>query len=185
MKINSIFFLYLLSSLSVTKAQTSFLNQLTEQTEGQGTITVVQDAQMDSIVNGLIIVPSAPEIEKKNPEHIKSTQTKVQNGALLGAKQMSGAVHKAKGYRIQVYFGGSKAEDKKKAQQLASKIHSRYPELLSYVTFVSPHWRCRVGNFAKKDEAEIYRKKLHVSGLAPNSMIVQSEIYIPEEDEED
>lgn len=62
--------------------------------------------------------------------------------------------YKTTGYRIQVYSGGNKREDRAKCDQIAQRVKTRFPELPIYVHFYSPSWKCRVGNFTNLNEAQ-------------------------------
>ncbi|MBQ0141376.1 MAG: SPOR domain-containing protein [Prevotellaceae bacterium] len=161
-------------------AQTGIISQLQSNANGQAKVVVHQDARLDSIVNGLQIVPSetTTKVEKPVADTHKTTQSKVSEA--LSAVQNAGASARARarGYRIQVYFGGNKRADQSKAQQVGTKIQSRYPELRSYTSFESPHWRCRVGDFPTREAAAPYVRKLRSTGLCADATIVRSEIYI-------
>lgn len=62
--------------------------------------------------------------------------------------------YKTTGYRIQVYSGGNKREDRAKCDQIAQRVKARFPDLPIYVHFYSPSWKCRVGNFTNMGEAQ-------------------------------
>lgn len=62
--------------------------------------------------------------------------------------------YKTTGYRIQVYSGGNKREDRAKCDQIAQRVKARFPDLPIYVHFYSPSWKCRVGNFTNMGEAK-------------------------------
>ncbi len=159
-------FLTLITFLTICtitiSAQTDFTTHLTSKVNGQGTVTVQQDARIDSLVNGDFHY-IAPEKKDKTEDKTPS----IQRGKKI----------KARGYRIQVYWGGSLPADESKAKRAGSRVTTIFPELQAYTKFESPHWQCRVGDFTKRDEAESYLKKLKESKLATNAIIVNSEIY--------
>lgn len=64
------------------------------------------------------------------------------------------------GYRIQVFSDNSQKKAKEMAQERAKTIETTYPELTAYVTFNSPFWRVRVGNFSSYEEAAIKLREL-------------------------
>src|SRR3712207_3740684 len=49
-------------------------------------------------------------------------------------------VEKVRGYRIQVYAGNNSREAKNAATAVAAKVRAIFPELGTYVTFLSPRW---------------------------------------------
>lgn len=138
-----------------------FIGHITSNVAGQGTVTVHQDTLLDNIVNGeKQYVPEKKEEKKDIPG--------IQTGKKL----------KARGYRIQVYWGGSARSEQTNAQRAGVKITTVFPELQAYTSFESPNWRCRVGDFATYKEAEAYLKKINEAKLIKGATIVKSEVYI-------
>ena len=176
---NRIFvFVFAFVSFLETFAQAPFVERVTAVVSGQGRVTVHQDARLDSILNGYILIPSTPEAHHETPRpvrEVKTTQSKV-NDYANRASQHRGT-NKVRGFRVQVFFGGNSRADQTKAQQLGARIQSRYPELHAYTSFENPHWRCRVGDFTNREDAAHYVSRLRASGLAPDAMVVKSEVY--------
>jgi len=138
-----------------------FIDHLTSKAMGQGTVTVHQDTLLDDIVNGKKqFVPEKKEDKKDLP------------GLQTGKKM------KARGYRIQVYWGGSTRTDEANAKRAGAKVTTLFPELQAYTTFESPNWRCRVGDFVTRQEASDYLSKLKEARLAKDAIIVKSEVLI-------
>ena len=179
--------LFSLSFTSSTAFAQSILKQLRDTTvAGQGKVTIEQDARLDSIVNGQVIVPSVVETKVKVERPIsqtmqKTTKSKVSEVLPIG-QRLTGATYreKVKGYRIQVYFGGNQRTDQTNAQKMGNKVMARFPELKAYTSFESPHWRCRVGDFTSREDAGPYISRLRSAGFCPDATIVRSEIYIYE-----
>lgn len=146
------FFLFALTSV----AQQRFIDHLTAK-GGKGTVTVNQDQRLTDFVNGDYYDPS----EKEIVEVTKVVQ-----------KQ------KVRGYRIQVYWGGNQQSEKGKAQMAGYKVTALFPEYEAYTSFESPHWRCRVGDFATQHEAEEALKKIKKAKVANDPIVVKSEIYM-------
>lgn len=173
----------LLTTAISSFAQRHFTQQLQEQVAGQGTVVLTQDARMDSIINGEIALPKTVESNKtvSVTSANKTTKAKV-NGTMhtasSGANGSAVVREKRSGFRVQVFFGGNKRADQTKAQQIAAKVQARYPELTAYTTFESPHWKCRVGDFATREEAFSYSRRLRASGFCPDATVVRSEVYI-------
>ena len=156
------------------KAQ-GFVSQLETESEGQGKVTVTQDSRLTDILNATTVVPST--VSSSRPTINLTTESKVkQDGGELGGRS-AGVHQKARGYRIQVYFGANQRSDQTKAQQAGTRVTRQFPELRAYTSFESPHWRCRVGDFTHRDEANAYMRKLKARGFS-EAMVVQSEIYV-------
>lgn len=146
---------------TITMSAQDFIGHITSNVAGQGTVTVHQDTLLDNIVNGeKQYVPEKKEEKKDIPG--------IQTGKKL----------KARGYRIQVYWGGSARSEQTNAQRAGVKITTVFPELQAYTSFESPNWRCRVGDFATYKEAEAYLKKINEAKLIKGATIVKSEVYI-------
>lgn len=149
-------------------AQTGFVERIQEPVKGKGTVTVNQDQRLTNIINGLGI----PEVPAQSSD---SENINVQNGQ---PGRPAGKKVKARGYRIQVYWGGSQRVDQTKAMTAGNKVTSIFPELEAYTSFESPHWRCRVGDFVSRQDAVEFLNKMREANLGSGAMIVRSEIFV-------
>lgn len=146
---------------TITMSAQNFTEHLTSQVAGQGTVTVHQDSLLDDMVNGKKqFIPEKKDGIRELPGIPKGKKTK------------------ARGYRIQVYWGGSTQSDQTKAQRAGNRVSTVFPELRVYTTFESPNWRCRVGDFVTRKEADNYLDKLKSARLAQGAIIVKSEVYV-------
>ncbi len=60
---------------------------------------------------------------------------------------------KMRGFKIQAFSGNSQRTSKNEASTKQRMINEAYPEHETVVTFDSPFWRLRVGNFRTREEA--------------------------------
>lgn len=58
------------------------------------------------------------------------------------------------GYRVQVYADNNARTAKAEARQRERAISQQFPQWSTYVTYASPFWRLRVGDFRADYEAE-------------------------------
>lgn len=58
------------------------------------------------------------------------------------------------GYRVQIYADNNVRLAKGEARQRERAIARRFPSLGTYVAYVSPYWRLRVGDFRSEAEAQ-------------------------------
>lgn len=58
------------------------------------------------------------------------------------------------GYRVQVFDDNNVRTAKQQAQERKSMIENRFPEFRAYISFNSPYWRVKVGDFRTRSEAE-------------------------------
>lgn len=77
------------------------------------------------------------------------------------------------GYRLQLHFG----QDKNVANDLKTKFNAAYPDVSSYLTWDSPYFKVRVGNYRSYFEAYSWWKKLSLE--YPECFIVQDMIEPP------
>lgn len=83
-----------------------------------------------------------------------------------------GVIRSGQGYRVQIYNGN----DRVKANQIKVDFIRRFPGIRTYLTYVLPQFRVKVGDFRSRAEAyELYKK---VSELYNPSMIVPDIIVI-------
>lgn len=81
------------------------------------------------------------------------------------------------GYRVQIYFGsGSSAHTQ--AQKIKADFTASNPDIKAYLTFKSPDFIIRIGDFRTKSEALKVQKML--LARYPSSFIVADEINFPE-----
>lgn len=59
----------------------------------------------------------------------------------------------AGGYRIQVFSDNNPRTAKREAQSKAEAISAAFPQWGTYITFDSPYWRLRVGDFRSYEDA--------------------------------
>ncbi len=77
------------------------------------------------------------------------------------------------GYRVQLYYGGNRAE----ALELKSKFASVFPDIETYLIYQQPYFRLRAGNFRTRIEA--YKLFQKVEKEFPSVFIVNDEIAFP------
>ena len=77
------------------------------------------------------------------------------------------------GYRIQIYFGGTR----QKASDNKLEFSSKYPDIPAYITYQQPNFKVRVGDYRNRYEAQKFLKE--IEGLFPTSFIVPDEVKLP------
>jgi len=84
------------------------------------------------------------------------------------------------GFRVQIFFDSGN-NSKKAAQTAREKFMEVYPEVIAYLTFNSPYYRVRVGDFRTKLEAEGFLFQLTTA--YPNAFTVPDRIQIDKKTE--
>lgn len=84
--------------------------------------------------------------------------------AVLFAKKMEGGLHgikgsirSAQGFRVQIYSG----TDRNAANQRKIDFIRRYPNIRSYISYVAPTFRVKVGDFKTRAEANKLLQQLN------------------------
>ncbi|MBO4565056.1 MAG: SPOR domain-containing protein [Bacteroidaceae bacterium] len=175
MRILSLIAFVFMVATATMKAQTTFVERVQSEVEGQGMFEVEQDPRLTAIVNGEEVVPSS--IATTSKVSAITTENKVRQDADDLRGKASGLHQKVRGYRVQVFFGGSQRSEESQAKRVGTRVTSMFPELRAYTSFASPHWRCRVGDFIKHEDATAYMHKIKARGIS-EAMVVKSEIYV-------
>lgn len=172
---------FLISLTMSVSAQTTYTEHLKKNSGGKGAVTIVQDAEIEALVNN---VSSEVQKEKKEAPSVKggektrqphsSTETTEKTKAPRGARQR----YKAQGYRIQIYTGGNSRADRLEAERMEKKCQKEFPELSTYVHFVSPRWICRVGDFRSQADAEKYLRLIRNSRISHEARIVKCAVLL-------
>ena len=120
--------------LCAQKEQSPIVKEINTSKYGQGNVKVYQDEAIQNVVA------------------LRSDTMITRND-----RDMSAATEhvKVKGYKIQVFSGNNQSRSKNEALSKKSQIENAFPELEAVVTFQSPVWRLRVGNFTSREEARV------------------------------
>ncbi len=147
------------------RGQQTFTEHLKEQKAGQGKVVIVQNAEIESLVNGTgrTVTTGKKGSEEHRASHVSGpAKHKSYEAGIGGTRQR----YKAQGYRIQIFTGGNSRTDKLEAQKMERKCQSAFPELSVYTHFVSPRWICRVGDFRTLEEAHKYARLIRAAGIS-------------------
>ncbi|MEG1616851.1 MAG: SPOR domain-containing protein [Bacteroidales bacterium] len=125
---------YLLFGQTQTEKQT-MINNLRSYSPGKGEVHIFQDSKLDSLMNKPSI---SGNVENINGEMFVTTR----------------------GWRIQIFSGNNQKQSKSEAYEKEKLIKDIFPEADTYVSFKSPFWRLRVGNFRTSEEAHAMLRDL-------------------------
>lgn len=125
---------------------------LTALAQSKGTVTVVKDPKIDTIIAKRLA------LSKK-----EATGTIKPNGPIVS--QM--------GYRVQIFYGS----DRRQAFKEQSRFNSLYPNLMTYVTYKEPNYYLRVGDFRTRMEAQKLMNELR--STYPTLFIFREKINAP------
>ena len=160
---------------------------------GQGTVTIHQDADIDKLVNSEVLNNNTKQITTANQSATSHTTTTpgaktstnkpaTSNSVTTGnegedettpdlsKKVMRGGV-KVSGYRVQAFAGGNSRNDRIQAERIGNNIKSHFANVPVYVHFYSPRWICRVGNYRTYEEAHQMLVQLRNLGYNQASIV--------------
>ena len=83
------------------------------------------------------------------------------------------------GFRIQL-FSDSGNNSKNKAQTVYDEFMSKFPDNGVYLSFKSPNYKVRVGDFRTRLDAQRFLNELQQD--YPNAFIITDQIYLPKPD---
>ena len=107
---------------------------------------IVKDLNTAKLAQGKVAVYQDDIVEEIMFAQLSDTM----NGS---ATTTSGELSKMRGYRIAV-FSDSRANAKREAESLRDQIKNVYPDIEAIISYQSPRWRLRVGNYMTKEEAD-------------------------------
>lgn len=162
-----------LSALAVS-AQQTFTDRLQQAVETAGRIVLHQDKSISDLVNGASkkTTASAPAQKRQVDETSQSSDSTAVDTLSLGPKV------RINGYRIQVYFGDNSRQGKNEARSAGLRFRNYFPYHSVYVSFVSPHWLCRAGDFRTMEEAREVLRQIREMGVFREAVIVKSKINV-------
>lgn len=83
------------------------------------------------------------------------------------------------GFRVQL-FSDSGNSSKTRAQALQDELLARYPAMGVYLTFQSPNYKIRIGDFRTRLDAQRFLNEVAID--FPNAFIVSDQINLPKTD---
>ena len=84
------------------------------------------------------------------------------------------------GFRVQVYSSNVQKTAKDEAFKIESNLKTAFPEHAVYVTYTSPFWKVRLGDFKTNADADAFRSLLisKFPSLKNSTYIVRDQIII-------
>lgn len=171
-------------------------DELRRDQQGQGKVIVNQSEEIERLINNIqpetkrkpaevtrpadskpvvqehAVTPKPTPAPTTKPVTHQSTSTDVaETPAVNTNKKIMRRSYKATGYRIQVFSGGNKREDRTKCERISAQLKSRFPDQPIYVHFYSPSWKCRIGNFTDKAEAQALLSQIKAMGYTQACLV--------------
>jgi hypothetical protein len=94
----------------------------------------------------------------------------VKKQAAINSAVKKATARTMRGYRLLVVNTNKRDE----AIAAKTKIYTYFPDLKAYLSYQSPYFKLKAGNFPTRDEAEKYRKQLN--GMFPKGVFIINDI---------
>lgn len=104
-----------------------------------------------------------------------------ENGETVGENHRT-APSVRTGYRVQIFDDNNPRTARAQAESANRNLRSSFPHLRSYMSFNSPYWRVKAGDFRTRGEAEAALAEIRAAFpyLAPYLRVVRDKINIVE-----
>lgn len=102
------------------------------------------------------------DIIKKRKEKLGVSSVRNYSSIRRGKKQVTGSIVTRKGFRVVIYSGSNRSA----ALDMKRKFMRTYPGTRSYMSYISPYFKIRVGNFASKTSAYKFLRRIQRSGFS-------------------
>ena len=186
--------LTLCAGIAINASAQTYTQRIQQQnSNGQGTVTIHQDADIDKLVNSEVLNNNAKQTTSSNQPATSHTATtsgtktsttkpatpnsvatgnegEDETSPDLSKKVMRGGT-KVSGYRVQAFAGGNSRNDRIQAERIGNNIKSHFANVPVYVHFYSPRWICRVGNYRTYEEAHQMLVQLRNLGYSQASIV--------------
>ncbi len=137
----------------------AILDELMRDTPGKGTVRIYEDENIKEIL-GRSMAP---------PRTVYATR----DGSVQYVKM--------RGFKIQAFSGNNQRTSKNEAYQKQGLVNTAFPEHETIVSFDSPFWRLRVGNFKSREDANAALRTMKGAfpAFGKEMYIVVDEVKIP------
>jgi hypothetical protein len=127
------------------------------------------------LLNGPIVIGLAQDT-KKEKGHILIIQDNRVDLLVSKHVQINQNRKGIEGYRIQIFFDSGN-NSKTKAQSIYEGFKAKYPEVKAYLSFKSPNYKVRVGDYRTRLDAQRFLNDIIIE--YPNAWIIADLINLP------
>ena len=184
----------LCAGIAINASAQTYTQRIQQQNgNGQGSVTIHQDADIDKLVNSEVLNNNTKQTNTTNQPATSHTATTpgaktsttkptTSNSVTTGnegedettpdlTKKIMRGGTKVNGYRVQAFAGGNSRNDRIQAERIGNNIKSHFANVPVYVHFYSPRWICRVGNYRTYEEAHQMLVQLRNLGYNQASIV--------------
>ena len=135
--------------------------------------------ETDSITSIVDQINASGVISVNQPEGLAKEMRRRSDGAITTVVPETDDANASRaGYRVQVYDDNNPRSARSQAEHVSREVNTRFPEYHTYVTFNSPYWRVKAGDFRTRAEAEqaLAEIRAAIPRLNPYLRIVRDKI---------
>lgn len=114
---------------------------------------------MNRLIFSLVLVLFSGIIYAQDSENVKINQPESVTKLLEKHKRWCVGKNGIDGYRIQIFFDSGN-HSKSRAYAKKSNFILKYPHIRAYITYQSPNYKVRVGDFRTKLDAEKFKNEI-------------------------
>lgn len=131
------FTVFLLFCCNITgqNINSSIIKELNSSKPGEGSIRIMQDESINNDVASYATSSDSMKVIRLSNDMIN-------------------------GFKIQVFAGNNQNASKMEAEEKQRRLRQEFPEHQALISYNSPSWRLRVGNFVTRNEAEAFLVEL-------------------------
>lgn len=142
-----------------------------------------QDVQADSVVSIIDAINSSGNISVSQPAALGRLLIRTVSPDDMRESDNDAsaqAVASRSGYRVQVFDDNNPRTARAQAKANSARVSGAFPQYNSYITFNSPYWRVKVGDFRTRGEAEAAMAEIREAfpSLSAHLRIVRDRINI-------
>jgi hypothetical protein len=123
-------------------------------------------AMIAALVESTAKANAAAATKKKNEAPTVGSEIKI------GEKRVTGSIITKDGFRVIIYNGN----DRTKAMATKNAFMKAYPSIKSYMTYNTPNFKIKVGDFDSKKDASDFMKK--IVAYFPSSFLTPDQVTI-------
>ncbi|MGL4293311.1 MAG: SPOR domain-containing protein, partial [Bacteroidales bacterium] len=126
---------------------------------------IIEHLRLNKGIDGNVRIFQSPQLDSLLSRNLKSTTAKIETNG-------TSTFITSRGYRVQIFSGNNQRESKNEAYSKEEQIRQLFPMLDTYVSFNSPFWKLRVGNFRTSEEAHAKLRELKLAFPKWKEMII-------------
>jgi hypothetical protein len=118
-----------------------------------------QDANRDTVRTNTVVVHKDPRVD-----------VLVKKQASINSSVKKSSDYRGRGYRLLV----ANTNNRDEAIAAKTKVYTYFPDLKAYLSYQSPYFKLKVGNFRTRNEAQKYQKNMNI--IFPKGVFIVNDV---------